>query len=790
MVSRTLSVVHRRFASLVGICLIVLSITPALPAHGSGLLVPSDRSLPPLRIEDHLVRTTIRDHVALTTLTQTFRNDSKQRLEGTYVFPLPENADLTDFKMSFNGKMVEGEVLPADEARQIYESIVAQSRDPGLIEFIGRRLLRMRVFPIEPESTTTIEVSYQQVCRPISGMRGYHYPLKTSATDGRAFGTVRFELDLATNEALKSIWSPTHSVEIVRDGEKKAKVAYEMAGGSLEKDFLLLYATDERDLGLSVVAYRPESDQPGHFLMVLTPKQLWPDESIEPQDVVFVLDTSGSMAGEKLAQAKRALQYCLTQLNEADRFNIVRFSTGVDTFTGELRAATDEAKKEASSFVDGFTAQGGTNITDALIKALALREERGEGERPYVLVFLTDGQGNRQPPEILKTVAGSVKDDARLRIFPFGVGHDVNTHLLDALAGEYRGRPSYVQPGEDLELVLGDFFSIISRPVLTQLELTLPAIGATEQFPISLNDLYHGQQLIVAGQFRTPATGAVKLTARRHGEVVEYIWPNVAFAHESSAEYIPALWAGRKIAFLLDEIRRHGEKVEMIEEVVALSQKYGIQTPYTSWLVAPERHPNLGRPAVAFDRRAGERLLLIAPSAPSGGGGGVRGSDGITFEAGDDRDLGITLQEAERAMNEASGKAATVVARLREDLRQLESLDEARLNESILRIRTIGGRTYHRIGRLLADSELTDKTEILTVKFASPAWFELVQTRPDLRAALAAHREVVVLVRKDLAVLVLDPPDATGDQEPETTRERPITEFSDEQREQIAPPKR
>lgn len=807
---RTLMHRFRHFTMVFGmLAALGMMAVPAAPVGASGLLVPTDSSLPPLRIEDHLVSTRIHNQVALTTLTQTFRNDSERRLEGTYIFPLPENADLTDFQMSFNGKMVEGEVLPADEARQIYESIVAQSRDPGLIEFIGRRLLRMRVFPIEPKSTTTIQVSYQQVCRPISGMRGYHYPLKTSATDGRAFGTVRFELELETSEALKNIWSPTHTVEIVREGEKNAKVAYESKGGSLEQDFLLLYATDDRDLGLSVVSFKPDEKKPGHFLMVLTPKQLWPEETIEPQDVVFVIDTSGSMAGEKLEQARKALTYCLTQLKDHDRFSIVRFSTGVDLFRDELIAANDEAKREAAQFVNGFNAQGGTNISDALVKALDLRDDEPKDARPFVVVFLTDGQGNRQPPEIMKTLAGVAGDAASLRIFPFGVGHDVNTHLLDGLSSEYHGRPSYVQPGEDLELVLGDFFSIIRRPVLTQLELSLPEIGSTERFPVRLGDLYHGQQLIVAGQFAKNATGPVKLTAKRHGQIVEYSWPAIAFGHEASADYVPAVWAGRKIAFLLDEIRAHGEKPEMIEEVVTLSQQYGIQTPYTSWLVAPERDRR-GQPALAFHSRAGERLRQIAPnetraparpSSPPGGGGGGNtfggggfggGGGGNVFDAAGDED-GITMEEAERAMNEASGKAATVVARLRADLRRLESLDEARLDENRLAVRTIKGRTYHRFGRVLADAEIGEKTEFLMVKFASPAWFELVRLRPELKAALAASREVAVLIRKDLAVLVLDPPapaEGEAGENDEETKEAFISEFTEKQREQVAPPKR
>ncbi|MHC4826887.1 MAG: hypothetical protein ACYTEY_10050, partial [Planctomycetota bacterium] len=133
-------------------------------------------------------------------------------------------------------------------------------------------------------------------------------------------------------------------------------------------------------------------------------------------------------------------------------------------------------------------------------------------------------------------------------------------------------RTTYVQPGENLELVLGDFFSVVSRPVLTNLRITLPGIGVSEQFPATLGDLYHGQQIIIAGQFNTTATGPVKLSAVREGEALEYVWPDVSFMNTAEASYVPSVWAGRKISYLIDQIRTHGESQEMIAEIVQLSQ--------------------------------------------------------------------------------------------------------------------------------------------------------------------------------------------------------------------------
>ncbi len=743
-------------------------------ADAAGLLAPDDQTLPPLRITDHLVDVKIHDRVALTTITQTFHNDTGRRLEATYVFPLPEYADLTDFRMSFNGKFVEGEVLPADEARRIYESIVRRTKDPGLIEFIGRRLLRMRVFPIEPGSDTTIKMSYQQITRPISGMNGYHYPLRTRKTVGQAYGMVRFNVELDTATPLKNIWSPSHAVEIVRQGETHARIAYEASGGSLEEDFVLLYDTDASDLGLSVIAHRADQAKAGHFVLMLTPRQLWPQTEYQPQDVVFVVDTSGSMAGEKITQARRAVQFCIDKLDEHDRFNVVRFSTGFDVLFGELTAATKENRAAAQNFVASFTAAGGTNIGDTLRHVAGLRPDGDAADaRPFVVVFLTDGQGNRNPDEILDMLAGAPGGRGaadNVRIFPFGVGHDVNTILLDRLANAYTGRPTYVGPGENLELVLGDFFAVVSRPVLTNLRLTLPAIGATEQFPATLGDLYHGQQLIVAGRFGSTATGPVKLTATRNGERVEYVWPNVAFTNTAEATYVAAVWAGRKISYLIDQIRAHGESQEMIAEVVELSRTYGIQTPYTSWLVTPEGRPQLaGRrwrphagpgntptlpPAVRFTND----LFLSGGNSGFGGSPGRRGkrdapgkgSSGFGGSYGDT----ITLDEAERNVTTANGMVATGIARQNAKMREMRSRDGDRLDRTWLAVRKLGERWYHRIGNLLVDEDVNEKTTVITVRFGSEAYFDLVAGRADLRAALAVASEILVLVAPDTAVLI------------------------------------
>lgn len=750
----------------------VVAIVGVQTSLASGILIPDGRSGVTLRLGNHFVEARIVDRVAHTTVNQVFINPSNQRLEATYIFPIPEGADLTDFRMTFNGKMVQGEVLPADKARQIYESIVRQQRDPGLIEFIGRRLLKARIFPIEPKSETEIQVSYQQIVEPMSGMWRYRYPLRTPGTSGRTYGTVRFSVDIRSKAPLKSIWSPSHQVEVVRDGEHHARVEFEKSNANLDDDFLVLFDTDDQDVGMSLVAHRDDPHEDGHFLMLISPKQLWDDDESVPQDYVFVVDTSGSMAGEKIEQARDALKYCVNRLEADDRFAVIRFSTGFDLVFDELRRATTESKAKAVERIDDYKATGGTNIHDALRAALKLRE--AESDRPFVLIFVTDGQGDRSREEIEKMLAEHTNGfKQHLHIFPFGVGHDVNTALLDSLATNYGGMPTYVQPGENLEYVLGDFFAVFSEPVLTDLRLTMPDAAIVEKFPPDLGDLYHGKQLIIAGRFGRDATGRVVLTGQRGGERVKYVWEQIKFQSTDEADYVSRIWAGRKIAYLLDRIRLSGEKPELVKEVMALAERYGIQTPYSAWLVAPE-HQRFAR--TDGDRRSWD--LLIPRSLASGRAG--RGGGGVSFEGAPAFDLGDFpalasvggefspadasrvqdelrgLRSMGKALFEDAGESAFDLSAKLSGMRESDNIAEGRMDQRLLAVRHFAGRKYYNVRGILIDVRYDQSDAVLKIKFGSDAYFDLVMARPDLRQVLAASKYSVLSLNESLTVVILD----------------------------------
>lgn len=765
-----------RLSIALALCSMLFILFQTAAVRASGVLVVEGMRNNPLRIEDHLVRINITDRVALTTVNQTFRNTSNQRLEATYIFPIPEGADLTDFQMTFNGKMVQGEVLPADKAREIYERIVRGNRDPGLIEFIGRRLMRARIFPIEPDSTTEIQLSYQQVTDSVAEMWRYQYPLRTPGENSVANGTVRFDVTLNSKSPLRGIWSPTHEVEVVRDGDHKARAVFERTNFSLADDFVLLYDAQQRDVGLSVVSYREDEALPGHFLLLLAPKPLWDDQVQVPQDYVFVVDTSGSMASDgKIDQAKQALIYCIDRLESEDRFSVVRFSTGFDTIFDKLQKADKASKAEATHRVEKFKPSGGTNINDALKAALDMRDADAK-DRPFVVVFITDGKGDQKREIVEDMFARMTKDfRANIRLFPFGVGHDVNTQLLDALATGYGGIPTYVQPGENLEHSLGDFFSVFSEPVLTDLHLTLPDAVITEQYPPTIGDLYNGRQILLAGQFEKGVKGPVTLKAKRGDKELTYTWNEISFEPTNDATYVPRIWAGRKIAYLIDRIRLDGESSEMVREIMDLSTKYSLQTPYSSYLVAPELERSIfGAPGdrpnrLSFGRGRG--------SGFEGGGGGFEGGAAPASESlRRSLDTEEALKEARDnapasrpagagkaggddrlyQMNptDAAGEGAFYLAARQARAREATALEDQNADTRAMAIRRIGDRNYVFVSGYLVDSTLTEVTKLTELKFGSDGYFDLIMMRPDLRKALAASKFMVVMVDPKNAIVI------------------------------------
>ena len=352
-------------------------------------------------------------------------------------------------------------------------------------------------------------------------------------------------MEVESKRAIKSIYSPSHALEILRKGDYHAEISYEGANVKTKRDFVCYYSLSDKDFGLDVIAHRTDEDEDGYFLLLIAPKYETKKSEIIDKDFIFVLDRSGSMRGEKLKQAKEAVRFCVDNLNDGDRFNIIPFSTEVEPFADELVDVEAEREK-ALAFIDEIQSLGGTNINEALLTAL---KEKPDPKRPRIIIFLTDGQPTVGETEVAKIIKSTTKaNDGNARLFVFGVGYDVNTQLLDKLAEQNRGTRQYVEPKEDLEVAVSSFFAKVSKPVLVNLELDVGKITTKDLYPKKLSDLFRGAQLTVLGRYKEHGNTKMKLTGEVDGVKHEFSH-KVSFAkRERDHEFLPRLWAQRKVS--------------------------------------------------------------------------------------------------------------------------------------------------------------------------------------------------------------------------------------------------
>ncbi|MBN1202103.1 MAG: VWA domain-containing protein [Anaerolineae bacterium] len=532
-------------------------------------------------IRSHRVSVDIDNQVAVTRIEQVFYNDSDWMAEGTYIFPLPVGAAVSDLIMWVDGKPIEAKILDAEEARDIYDEIVRQMRDPALLEYVGAGAIQASVFPINPFSEVKIEIEYAQLLPVENGLVHYEYPLRTDQFTHRPVERISINVNVKSNDKISTIYSPTHPVAIVRDGDYAFRAGYESSYERVETDFSLFYGLASDEINVNLLTYRESAREDGFFTLLITPPLEVDADRVIPKDVIVVLDQSGSMYGEKWDQAREAVKFVLGHLNSRDHFNVVAFSTGYRIYANELQPVSEADR--AIDWIDGLEAIGGTDIDGALHEAMSMADR----ERSTVLLFLTDGlptEGEVDTIQILNNVQDHAKPN--VRIFTFGVGYDVDTILLDRLYQDFHGAGTYVRPEERIDEEVGSLYNKISAPVLTNIELDFDYMLIDEMYPAQpLPDLFAGTQLIVVGRYRDSGSPTIKLKGELNGEYKVYSY-RVDFPANAGGEvFIPRLWATRKIGALLNAIRLYGEDPELVDSIVRLSIRYGIITPYTSFLI-------------------------------------------------------------------------------------------------------------------------------------------------------------------------------------------------------------
>ncbi|MBL9088147.1 MAG: VWA domain-containing protein [Planctomycetia bacterium] len=558
------------------------AVAAAGAAQANGIVVESHaggtRTGPsPVSLVAHRVHAHVVDRLADVDVEQVFRNQDTVELEGVYLFPLPEGAAVSRFSMTMGGRVVEGEVLAADAARAVYEGIVRRRQDPALLEYVGRGLYRAHVFPIPARGDVRVKLSYQQVLTDDGDVLELRYPLATSRLGGAEVAEVSVAVDVHASQELKAVYSPSHPVDVVRDGPQAAKVTWSRAGAKADRDFVLFLGSGA-GLGLSVLSHKPDGAD-GTFVAVLTPPPLERAVPV-PKDVIFVLDTSSSMSGAKFTMARRAVAAGLDALGAADAFALVTFASGVERFAPALRDAAPAPRQAARRWLEARKASGATDLEGGLMAGLRYARPG----RLAIVVLVTDGRpsvGSVTANAVLERAQGL--DGGRARVYTFGVGVDVDVALLDRIAEATGGAREYVADGADLERATGRFYAKTSHPVLTDVVLDFGA-GVHDVYPSRIPTLFAGEQVVVFGRYPAGGPGTVRVTATADRQPVTHTF-TATFRDTPGPAYLERLHAQRKVAYLLDAIRLNGEDEELVREVTELGTRYAIVTPYTSALV-------------------------------------------------------------------------------------------------------------------------------------------------------------------------------------------------------------
>jgi len=672
-------------------------------------------------ITRYQVAVAVEDQVATTRIEQTFYNPGPIPVEATYFFPIPEQAAITEFNMVVDGQTVEGRIMPSQEARAIYEDIVRQQRDPALLEYVGRDLFQARIFPIPAGGSREIQLSYSQVLPREGGLTRYRYPLNAQPlmVEGasprfiKPIQQLTISVELRSTAPLKAIYSSTHAVAVARAGDHEATVGYEASNGIPTSDFDLYWSVDEGDVGVSLLSYQPAGED-GYFLLLAAPKVTQDSSQVVNRDLLLVLDTSGSMEGEKIVQARHALDAILQRLNPGDRFNVVSFSTGVRQYARGLQPAGQAAS--ASQFVAALRAEGSTDINRALLETLA----QVDPDRPTVIVFLTDGLptvGETDAQRIMANVRQAIGPNVQL--FSFGVGYDVDTLLLDTISQENRGASAYVQPGQAIDETVSAFYQKIATPVLTGLTLDMGSAQVEELYPYPLPDLFAGSQLVLAGRYRNPGPVEVTLLGAVNGQEKRYTFDELSLASSGGEAFIARLWATRKIGYLINQVRLSGPNQELIDEIVRLSSTYGIATPYTSFFV-PE-------PALAADAGGPLPTMMPAPAAV------------VEIE----KHVGASAAQELAAAPAApvAGEAAVQESLAREALR---SADVAVSGAPASGVRSVLDKAFVVQAGLWVDTSYRTEQPKRELAFGSDEYFALLADHPEWAPYLAVGPNLIV----------------------------------------------
>jgi Ca-activated chloride channel family protein len=562
----------------------------------------------PLPLKGTKVRARIDAYIASVEVEQQYHNPYDEKIEVVYVFPLPQDAAVSDFLMKVGDRTIRGMIREREEAERIYEEARSMGFVASLLTEERPNIFTQRVANIEPGKDIDVQLTYYNalpyrdgayvfsfptvvgprfnppgstdgvgaVARGADGLSGQSTEIQYLAPGESSANAVTFEVDLEAGVPIERLDCPTHAIDVEDVSSSHKKITLAAGETAADRDFTLRYFVAGETVKSSFLLHRDERG--GYFTMILVPPEELANVERAPVEHVFLMDCSGSMDGEPLDLSKAAVRRVLRRLQPRDTFQIIRFSEDSSGLGPTPVPATEENIENGLDYLDDLEGEGGTMMIEGIKAALDFPHSE---THVRIVSFLTDGFiGNET--EILAAVHERL---GRSRIFSFGVGSAPNTYLMDNLAKLGQGAVAYVNGGDmeaDQEAV-DAFFERIAHPALADIEIDWAGMDVSEVFPSRIPDLWVGRPVVITGRINGAVGEKVVVHGRVGGEPVSFDLPTGAES-EAVRPSIAQIWARMKIADLAERSLWEEAGQELIDRIRTVALDYGLLSKFTAFV--------------------------------------------------------------------------------------------------------------------------------------------------------------------------------------------------------------
>lgn len=578
-------------------------------------------------LKNTAVRIDISGFVARVRVVQEFQNDFSEPIEAVYIFPLSQNSAVDNMTMTIGERVVRGKIMKRVEARRVYETAKEEGKTASLLDQERANIFTQSVANIPPGEKILIEISYVETLKyedgqyefvfpmvvgprynPVSVAPGEAAKISTWTAEERAGHDISIEVNLDAGVPIEALRSISHEIQTVNLAPGSAKITLKDEKTIPNKDFILRYDVTGKRIEDAVLAHRDE--QGGFFTLMLQPPDQFVIDDRTPKEIVFVLDTSGSMGGFPIEKAKEAMKLSLDGLYPDDTFNLITFAGDTEVLFDAPVYATQANLEKARAFLDSRQGDGGTEMMKAIKAAL---DPSDALDHLRIVCFMTDGYvGNESE------IISEIQKHPKARIFSFGIGNSVNRYLLDKMAQNGNGEVEYVTLADDGSAAAKKFYERVRTPLLTDISVDWGGLAVSDVYPQKIPDLFSAKPVIIQGRYLKPGGGAIRLRGKVAGqEYSREINVNLPEA-EAAHDVLAPLWARRRIDDLMDKSLRYNEdeseaqyslKKQTIDTITGLALEYRLMTQFTSFVAVEDRVVTSG----------GKRRTVVVPvENPSG----------------------------------------------------------------------------------------------------------------------------------------------------------------------------